>query len=176
MTEHEHDTDRPAPGELWRVQRLINTFDLEHRTDALTGAWLVEHELAASETVDLAPVREFREALRSLLLAHNGEPVDADAVLVLSALSREAGLAVAFSEDGTPRLGAAGPVGRALAIIAAASADGTWERLKVCPADDCLWAFYDFSRNHSRTWCSMSSCGNRAKARAYRSRQPKASA
>ncbi len=69
-----------------------------------------------------------------------------------------------------------GLIGRALAIIARAAADGTWERLKVCPADDCRWAFYDFSRNHSRTWCSMSSCGNRAKARSYRSRQPKASA
>ena len=81
-----------------------------------------------------------------------------------------------FAPDGMPVLGAGGPVGRALAIVARAAADGTWERLKVCPADDCRWAFYDFSRNHSRTWCSMSSCGNRAKARSYRSRQPKASA
>jgi predicted RNA-binding Zn ribbon-like protein len=50
-------------------------------------------------------------------------------------------------------------------------ADGTWSRLKACRADDCLWAFYDGSRNHSAAWCSMASCGNRAKARAYRSRQ-----
>lgn len=172
----EHDTDSPAPGELWRIQRLINTLDLEDQTDALTGAWLVEHELAGSAPVELEPVRALREAVRALLLSHNGEPVDADALSTLAALSREAGVAVSFAKDGTPRLDAAGPVGRALAIIAGASADGTWERLKVCPADDCRWAFYDFSRNHSRTWCSMSSCGNRAKARAYRSRQPNASA
>jgi predicted RNA-binding Zn ribbon-like protein len=48
---------------------------------------------------------------------------------------------------------------------------GTWSRLKVCPADDCQWAFYDHSRNHSRTWCEMEECGNRAKARAWRERQ-----
>jgi len=172
----EHDTDRPAPGELWRVQRLINTFDVEEGVDVLDGAWLVEHELADSPGVSLAPVVELREALRALLLSHNGEPVDRGAVAALEELSSHAGVAVSFAPDGTPVLGAAGPVGRALAIIARASADGTWERLKVCPADDCRWAFYDFSRNHSRTWCSMSACGNRAKARSYRSRQPKASA
>ncbi len=33
-------------------------------------------------------------------------------------------------------------------------------------ADDrgCGFLFYDSSRNHSRRWCSMESCGNRAKA------------
>jgi predicted RNA-binding Zn ribbon-like protein len=167
----EHDTDRPAPGELWRIQRLINTLDLEDGTDALTSSWLVEHALAADSAVSLEPVRALRESLRTLLLSHNGEPVDAGAVAALAELSRDAGVVVAFASDGAARLEAAGPVGRALAIIAQASADGTWERLKVCPADDCRWAFYDFSRNHSRTWCSMGSCGNRAKARAYRSRQ-----
>jgi predicted RNA-binding Zn ribbon-like protein len=169
----EHDINRPAPGELWRVQRLINTLDLEDGTDDLSGPWLVEHELAVDETVELAPVRALREALRALLPSHHGEPVDANAVAALDALSREAGLSVAFAPDGDPRVTATGPVGRALAIVARAAADGTWERLKVCVADDCRWAFYDFSRNHSRTWCSMGSCGNRAKARAYRSRQPK---
>jgi predicted RNA-binding Zn ribbon-like protein len=43
--------------------------------------------------------------------------------------------------------------------------------VKICPADDCLWAFYDESRNGSRQWCSMDDCCNRAKARAHRARQ-----
>lgn len=36
-------------------------------------------------------------------------------------------------------------------------------------ADDrgCGYLFYDTSRNHSRRWCSMESCGNRAKARRH---------
>jgi predicted RNA-binding Zn ribbon-like protein len=30
--------------------------------------------------------------------------------------------------------------------------------------------FLDLSRNHSRRWCDMTSCGNRAKARRYYTR------
>ncbi|MCP2237793.1 CGNR zinc finger domain-containing protein [Prauserella halophila] len=47
---------------------------------------------------------------------------------------------------------------------------GDWRRIKICPAGDCLWAFYDESRNRSRTWCSMQVCGNRVKARTFRRR------
>jgi predicted RNA-binding Zn ribbon-like protein len=40
-------------------------------------------------------------------------------------------------------------------------------------ADDrgCGYLFYDTSRNHSRRWCSMDSCGNRAKARRHYQRK-----
>jgi predicted RNA-binding Zn ribbon-like protein len=42
------------------------------------------------------------------------------------------------------------------------------KRIGEC-ADDrgCGYLFYDGSRNHSRRWCSMESCGNRAKARRH---------
>jgi len=39
--------------------------------------------------------------------------------------------------------------------------------LRLCAADDCGWLFLDTSKNHSRRWCNMKSCGNRAKARRY---------
>ena len=46
------------------------------------------------------------------------------------------------------------------------------QRLRECADPECGWLFLDFSRNHSRRWCSMESCGNRAKARRfYRRRQ-----
>lgn len=35
----------------------------------------------------------------------------------------------------------------------------------------CEWLFVDRSRNHSRRWCDMRYCGNRAKARRYYVRQ-----
>lgn len=45
-------------------------------------------------------------------------------------------------------------------------------RLKACPPPEgCGWLFLDRSRNASRTWCSMKSCGNVAKLRRYRARQ-----
>jgi predicted RNA-binding Zn ribbon-like protein len=59
---------------------------------------------------------------------------------------------------------------RLAAIVARSQAEGTWPRMKACPNDSCHWAFYDRSRNRSRTWCTMSVCGNRAKARSYRAR------
>lgn len=47
---------------------------------------------------------------------------------------------------------------------------GEHERLRMCAADDCSWLFIDTSRNKSRKWCSMQSCGNRAKIARYRER------
>jgi predicted RNA-binding Zn ribbon-like protein len=35
--------------------------------------------------------------------------------------------------------------------------------LHECAAEDCGWLFLDTSKNHSRRWCDMKSCGNRAK-------------
>src|SRR5919199_1901185 len=37
--------------------------------------------------------------------------------------------------------------------------------VRECGADDCQWLFLDTSKNRSRQWCSMQSCGNREKAR-----------
>ncbi len=37
-------------------------------------------------------------------------------------------------------------------------------RVRRCANDKCLYLFADDSRNGTRRWCSMSTCGNRAKA------------
>jgi predicted RNA-binding Zn ribbon-like protein len=39
--------------------------------------------------------------------------------------------------------------------------------VRYCEAPDCEWLFLDHSRNHSRRWCDMTSCGNRQKARRH---------
>lgn len=44
-------------------------------------------------------------------------------------------------------------------------------RVRECEDDrGCGYLFLDLSKNHSRRWCSMESCGNRAKARRHYSR------
>jgi predicted RNA-binding Zn ribbon-like protein len=178
-------TDQPAPGDLAVVERFVNTADLETGADALgdpgqLGAWMREAGLAASDDVFDEAGRErvlaVREALRSLLLANHGEPADPEAIAVLDRAARDARVIVAFDAAGNARLapagrGVDGVVAGLLGIVARAQAEGTWSRLKACPADACGWAFYDRSRNRSRTWCTMSVCGNRAKARSYRARQ-----
>jgi predicted RNA-binding Zn ribbon-like protein len=39
--------------------------------------------------------------------------------------------------------------------------------VRECGAGDCAWLFVDTSKNRSRQWCSMQSCGNREKARRH---------
>ena len=48
---------------------------------------------------------------------------------------------------------------------------GQRERLSFCANPECDWLFIDESKNHSRQWCSMGSCGSRAKMARYRSRK-----
>ena len=108
------------------------------------------------------------------MLRHS-EGDDTSPVPDLEAVATELPLRVAF--DGTrPRLapaigGARGGLARLLVAVADARADDSWRRMKLCVAGECALAFYDLSKNRSRHWCSMGSCGNRQKTRSYRARQ-----
>ena len=176
----------PAPGVLEIVRSFVNTYDADELTedlgspDELVG-WLAGHELLGdagpqrATAADLRRAIELREALRAHLRAHHGDPLRAGAAEVLDAAARRARLTVRFTGPDETALqpeasGVDGALGRLLAIVTAAIEDGTWRRLKVCPADDCQWAFYDESRNRSATWCDMKVCGNRAKVRGFRER------
>ena len=46
-------------------------------------------------------------------------------------------------------------------------------RMKMCPAENCGWLFVDETKNSRRTWCSMETCGNRAKAARHYERRKK---
>jgi predicted RNA-binding Zn ribbon-like protein len=173
-----------APGDLELVRAFVNTLEVEDGTDELESPaalarWLRERGLlrgGRATRADLVEARRMREALRALLLVNNGVSVREEAAATLDRAARRTRLAVRFGPSATARVqpearGVEGALGRLLAIVAAAMADGTWERLKACRAEDCRWAFYDRARNRSRRWCSMAVCGNRTKARAYRRRR-----
>jgi predicted RNA-binding Zn ribbon-like protein len=179
--------DLPAHAELLRD--FANTFDVDASTPeglvdpSALVRWLREHGLlsnakqatAQAKEADLSLARDFREALRDEFLAHHDAAGgEQPASPRLQAVTGGLTLRVDFSNGG-PRLepvdgGVPGALARLAAAVVMAHWDGSWERLKVCPADDCLWAFYDTSKNRSRTWCSMRVCGNRTKTRTYRSR------
>lgn len=174
----------PAPGRLRLVQAFLNTHDIEAGADELGAPdrlahWLAGHGLLSPDDPvtagDLARAVEVREALRALALSNNGEPLDAGASRALERAAAAARLALRF-DAGRASLqpeapGVDGALGRLLAIVLEAMAEGTWPRLKACREDVCQWAFYDRSRNRSGTWCTMEICGNRAKARRYRRRR-----
>lgn len=50
------------------------------------------------------------------------------------------------------------------------------DTVRVCASDSCNWLFIDTSKNHSRRWCNMKSCGNREKARRFYTRKKSSSA
>ena len=177
------DDDDEAPGALALIERLVNTRDIEDGTDdlgtpAALSEWLRANDFPV-DSVDAAGLEKatrLREGLRELLLANHGPDDDPSlASAKLDALAREAPLRVRFDASGAAVLEPAGSgvdaaIARILAIVAQSQAEGTWARMKACPWDTCQYAFFDRSRNRSRTWCDMSTCGNRAKARTYRAR------
>lgn len=50
-------------------------------------------------------------------------------------------------------------------------AKGGFDRLKQCPGEGCGWLFLDHSKNKSRRWCDMATCGNRTKGQRHRARR-----
>jgi predicted RNA-binding Zn ribbon-like protein len=174
-----------APGQLELVREFVNTLDLETGADELARpealrSWLAERDLLPHEAkVGRAALRraiELREALRGLLLANNGAPQERGAIEALNQAIADATLSVRFDLQGRAGLAVRGSgpgavVAPIAAIVYEAMVNGTWARLKACPADECHWAFYDHSKNRSGTWCDMAVCGNRAKVRTYRERR-----
>jgi predicted RNA-binding Zn ribbon-like protein len=175
----------PAPGALEAVRRFVNTWDEESQSETLDSPaalarWLradagPNSGTARATVADLRRALALREALRAVLLHHGGLALDPGAPAVLTAAAHRVRLTLTFDEQGHQQLtplasGVDGALGALLATVAAAQSDGTWQRLKVCPADDCQWAFYDRSKNRSAVWCDMKVCGNRAKVRTFRAR------
>lgn len=177
---------KPAPGPLARIQGLVNTVDFERGLDRLADLadavpWLTDNGLLSPGTVptphEMGLLRDVREALRALLVWNAGGP--APAPQMLDALRRVADGATARASvgpDGEVALRAAGDtvvdrLVELLVVMRDAQRDGTWSRLKACANEDCLWAFYDRSRNHGGSWCTMSVCGNKLKNRHFRARQ-----
>jgi predicted RNA-binding Zn ribbon-like protein len=138
-------------GALELIRDFVNTADFEAGKEELTDP----------------AARELREAIRTLLRANNGVAVDvAGASRVVSGAARSADLRVGFA-DGSLVFESTDQI---LAALAEAMSDGSWARLKACRSDTCQFAFIDSARNRSRHWCDMAVCGNREKARRFRSR------
>jgi predicted RNA-binding Zn ribbon-like protein len=173
----------PAPGRLGLVQAFVNShydLEVEHGAEvfsdpAALGAWLSLRGLLAAGTdvsrADLTRALAVREGLRALLIANNGGALDDGAVAQLNDAAGRASFGTRLALDGPLLLPQAPGVDGALAVILAAVTEsmlaGTWSAFKACLEHDCLWAFFDHSRNAAGTWCSMKVCGSRVKQRAY---------
>lgn len=172
--------DFPEP--LRIVRSFVNSIDVETAQDDLDsperfGRWLVAHGFDHPTPTEDERVLALgiRDALRDELMAHHDEGSSATARARLDAYARMVPLRPAFGAGPATLVpaggGASAMLGTVLAAIVLAEREGTWDRVKICREETCQVAFYDRSKNHSKTWCSMGVCGNRNKTRSYRDRQ-----
>jgi predicted RNA-binding Zn ribbon-like protein len=178
--------------ERWRrqVETLVTAQDL--------GRWLVSAGVLERQPrrvpADLVEsARELREAIDLCVRAAvEGAPLPGPAArridgwLVHAAsrpqLAWEAGVATIGA---TPlNVGSRPGEGLILAALGAVALDAAQmlgtprelERIRVCASETCSARFYDRSPAGARRWCSMTMCGNEAKARRHRARRRKATA
>jgi predicted RNA-binding Zn ribbon-like protein len=178
---------RPASGDLSLVQAFVNSlWDLDRDcqeqfvSSAALADWLVRHDLLEPGTrlghADLHRALDVRKGLRAMLFVNNGALASPGEIEGLNRALRAPGLfaqldPVAPPDFRAPRRDFDAALALIGTIVAVAQLDGRWTRLKACRGEHCGWAFYDDSRNQSGSWCAMSVCGSRAKAREYRARK-----
>lgn len=135
---------------------------------------------------DLMPLRRFREAVRDAVggpaseagSAGSSESGSAAPSPAPAAIPATAAVTVAlrFTENGSVAYGTSATGWRGLAALVTTEAllaqrSGTWERFKTCPFPECGIAFFDQTRNNSRVWHDVRTCGNRTNLRASRQKR-----
>ena len=199
MTIHEPPEHRHA-ATLDDTFDFLNTDELDgsgrpiERLPTLADAtrWLTEHGLLhapearrieglpGDRSVDpLARVYATRAGMREIVEAFvAGRPAGADALEAVNRVLRarsvpelvagEGSLAIGHRHVGDPLDDALAGVAEPLVAVVAA---GATDRFRICANDGCRWVFHDTSPTGRRRWCSMASCGNRAKAARHRARK-----
>jgi predicted RNA-binding Zn ribbon-like protein len=149
---------------------------------ARKNAALLGRRKVANQAADFAAALALREAIYRafLAIAEAKRPRESD----LAALALPAGaprrLGIVPRQDGYAWRVEAGRSASVEALLAPVLWS-TWDllvgprRAKVrrCANDQCLWLFVDESKSGTRRWCSMASCGNRAKAHRHYRRKTK---
>jgi predicted RNA-binding Zn ribbon-like protein len=133
-----------------------------------------EADPVAAATV-LARALELREAIYRVFATAQvgGAADDADVAVLNGELSRALGWLRVRAGDGEFAWGweESAELDRVLWHVVRDAAEllvsGDMRRVGRCCGENCDWLYLDTSRNRSRRWCDMQSCGNRAKARRH---------
>ena len=155
---------------LWGQGAQILTEDEAERLREEAARDTREAKAVLQRAIDL------REALYRIFFAvtRDSSPAQADLHTLNSEFSKAMSQACivptkdSFALDWTGKEKA---LDRMLWTLARSAADlltsAELDDVRVCAAEDCNWLFMDTSKNHTRRWCDMKSCGNRAKARKH---------
>jgi predicted RNA-binding Zn ribbon-like protein len=122
--------------------------------------------------------RRLRESIRSLIdSARQAAPCPASARRTVNAAAAVAPPVPALAADGRMHWYADDPVLATLSLVARDALDlvssPLLDRVRQCAGTGCGALFIDSSRPGVRRWCSMNTCGNRAKKETIRARQPR---
>ncbi|MGE0151440.1 MAG: ABATE domain-containing protein [Reyranellaceae bacterium] len=127
---------------------------------------------AAQRLLDRA--LELRETIHRLFVARAaGEAVPGEDIARLNAALVQAPSRGRLDGQSPGWIVPAGAIGaeRLLAPVLWSAADlllqGDAARIRQCANEKCRWVFVDASKAGSRRWCTMNSCGNRAKAQRH---------
>jgi predicted RNA-binding Zn ribbon-like protein len=157
-------------------EHLVHPSDLAHW---LTAAGLGLRSPQVSEEA-LREARDLREAIyrAARSVAEGDPPARRDRDIINEWANRNDAVRVLGETGAGWRFSESSPVRSALAVVATdavdtlgAARDGT---VRVCSGRGCVAVFFDTSRGRSRRWCSMSTCGNRAKKDVMRVRHARA--
>jgi predicted RNA-binding Zn ribbon-like protein len=144
---------------------------IDARTQTTLAAWANRHGTEAARLFDETIAA--RETIYALLSATAvGEAVaarDLDALNRLLAAAPARTSLTTGAKGGLWRLPAAEPTAASLLAPALWSAGDLLagqrlQRLRMCANQKCRWLFVDDSKSGTRRWCTMRTCGNRAKA------------
>jgi predicted RNA-binding Zn ribbon-like protein len=193
LPDHRHGATLDDTFDFLNTAELDGTGRPVERMPALPDAtaWLVERGLLHPEEarrIDRVPGARsgdrlahvhaarsgMREIVEALVAGRPADPAALDAVnavlrarTVVKLVPGQGSLAIGHRHVGDPLDDAlAGVAAPLIAVVAAGAPD----RLRICANDGCRWVFHDTSRTGRRRWCSMASCGNRAKAARHRAR------
>jgi predicted RNA-binding Zn ribbon-like protein len=179
------ESEKILEPEIDLLVSFVNTRDVEAGFDRLEDPdrvreWVAERtgeHLPELNEGDVVRVRLLRESLRALMRANNGGGEgNPEELLPLREAAERSRYRITVGADGSldlcpARSDLSGFEAQILLAVEHLQWHDAWPRLKACPDEACQWAFYDATRNRSRTWCSMEVCGNREKTRRYRQRK-----
>ena len=146
------------------------------------AAGVLPHGALGGSTAGQEPerLRRFRETLRRALVAWAvGRTHPRGLIALLNRhLGRDPEVSEVTASRGkvvTRRRPTGAPLERLYGAVARSAAEllagGDPRRLRKCANPSCRLMFYDVSKAGRRRWCSMQTCGGRAKVRAFYRRQ-----
>lgn len=148
------------------------------------ATWLVQHSLRAElplKLIELEQLQQLRslmwEAVQKLVQGHTPDRAlleQLNGYMVRGPAIRQ----IVWNADGQAEISLLPQradweqvMAEIASSFAAALVEKETSRFRICENPDCLWVYYDDTRNRSKRYCDDKMCGNLMKVRRFRARK-----